>query len=91
LEGDPSDPVYQFNVGYELWKRGDFAAAADNFRAVLAHDSGDEIAGRMLARCESRSGSRAGDPRTEGLQRLKSNYEESAYWQLKAVLQPDKP
>ncbi|HYK18668.1 MAG TPA: tetratricopeptide repeat protein [Bryobacteraceae bacterium] len=91
LEGDPSDPVYQFNVGYELWKRGDFAAAADNFRAVLAHDSGDEIASRMLVRCESRSGSRAGDPRTEGLQRLKSNYEESAYWQLKAVLQPDKP
>ena len=91
LEGDPSDPTYQFNVGYELWKNGNFDAAAESFRAVLAHDPSDDIASRMLARCESRSGPRPGDPRTEGLQRLKSNYEESAYWQLKAVLQPDKP
>ena len=34
---------------------------------------------------------RPGDSQTEGLERLKTNYEESAYWQLKAVLQPDKP
>ena len=91
LEGDPSDPTYQFNVGYALWKRGDFQAAAENFRAVLAHDPTDETAGLLLARCDKRSGPRPGDPRTEGLERLKSNYEESAYWQLKAVLQPDKP
>ena len=26
--------------------------------------------------------------RSEGFERLKENYEESAYWQLKAVLEP---
>ncbi len=91
LEGDPSDSTYQFNVGYALWKKGDFAAAAENFRAVLAHNPADEQASLLLSRCENGTGPRTGDPRTEGLERLKSNYEESAYWQLKAVLQPDKP
>lgn len=91
LEGDPSDPTYQFNVGYALWKNGDFSPAAENFRAVLGHDPADEQANLLLARCDNRIGPRPNDPRTEGLERLKSNYEESAYWQLKAVLQPDKP
>ncbi len=91
LEGDPSDSAYQFNVGYALWKSGDFRAAAENFHAVLNHDPADEQASLLLARCENRSGPQPGDPRTEGLERLKSNYEESAYWQLKAVLQPEKP
>ncbi|HYL34548.1 MAG TPA: tetratricopeptide repeat protein [Bryobacteraceae bacterium] len=91
LEGDPNDPAYQFNVGYALWKHGDFQAAAENFRTVLAHDPDDEQAALLLARSQKQSGPRAGDPRTEGLERLKSNYEESAYWQLKALLQPDKP
>ena len=34
LAGDASDPVYQFNLGYALWRKGDFAEAADHFRAV---------------------------------------------------------
>src|SRR5581483_2764859 len=34
LDGDMSDSVYQFNVGYALWKKGDFVNAADRFRAV---------------------------------------------------------
>ncbi len=91
LDGDESDPAYQFNLGYALWKRGDFQAAAQNFRAVLDHDPNDSQATLLLARCEKQSGPRPGDPRTEGLERLKTNYEESAYLQLKAVLQPEKP
>jgi Tfp pilus assembly protein PilF len=35
IEGDPSDPDYHFNAGYELWKRGNFDAAAESFRAAL--------------------------------------------------------
>ena len=88
LEGDTSDPDYQFNVGYALWKNGDFQAAAEKFRAVLNRVPGDEQASLLLARCESHSGPRPGDTRTEDLERLKTNYEESAYWQLKAALQP---
>ena len=90
LEGDPGDAVYQFNVGYALWRKGDFRASAEQFEAILARDPSDQQAGSLLERCEKQSGPRPADTRTEGLERLKSNYEESAYWQLKAVLQPDK-
>jgi tetratricopeptide (TPR) repeat protein len=91
LEGDSSDPVYQFNLGYALWRAGSFTAAAERFHAVLDHDPDDAVAALLLDRCAKRSGPRPGDSQTEGLERLKTNYEESAYWQLKAVLQPDKP
>jgi tetratricopeptide (TPR) repeat protein len=89
LEGDTGDPAYRFNVGYALWRQGDFQGAAENLRAVLEHDPGDGQASLLLARCLNRRGQRPGD--TEGLERLKTNYEENAYWQLKAVLQPAKP
>ena len=88
LEGDESDPAYRFNVGYALWKQGDFKSAAENFRAVLEHNPDDAQASLLLARCASRSGSRPGEASSEGLERLKTNYEENAYLQLKAVLQP---
>jgi tetratricopeptide (TPR) repeat protein len=91
LEGDPGDPAYQFNVGYALWKSEDFRGATEYFRALLEHDPSDAEASLLLARSEKRVGVRPGDTRTEGLERLKTNYEESAYWQLKAVLQPGKP
>jgi tetratricopeptide (TPR) repeat protein len=91
LEGDRSDPIYQFNLGYALWRAGSFTAAAERFRAALDHDPADAQAALLLARCEKQSGPRPGDSQTEGLERLKINYEESAYWQLKAVLQPEKP
>ena len=91
LEGDSSDSLYQFNLGYALWRAGSFASAAERFHTVLDHDPDDAVAALLLDRCEKRSGDRPGDSQSEGLERLKTNYEESAYWQLKAVLQPDKP
>ena len=91
LEGDESDPAYQFNVGYALWRRGDFQAASQSFRTLLDRDPNDLQARLLLVRSDRQSGPRPGDPRTEGLERLKTNYEESAYRQLKAVLEPEKP
>ena len=44
----------------------------------------------MLGRCLKGSAPKPSDTRSEGLERLKSNYEEGAYWQLKALLQPGK-
>ena len=41
LEGDRSDPVYQFNLGYALWRAGSFADAAERFQAALDHDPAD--------------------------------------------------
>ena len=90
-DGDASDPIYRFNVGYALWKSGDFAAAAQNFRGLLDHDSNDSQAAVLLERCQKQSGPRPGEARMEGLERLKTNYQESAYLQLKAVVQPEHP
>jgi tetratricopeptide (TPR) repeat protein len=91
LEGDTSDPDYHFNVGYALWRKGDFSAAAESFRAVLDRQPGDQSATLLLGMCLKRQGPRAGDSRLEALERLKTNYEERAYWQLKAVLAPSHP
>jgi tetratricopeptide (TPR) repeat protein len=90
LEGDPNDPVYHFNLGYALWKKGDFAAAADRFRAVLDRQSDDEMATLMLGMSLKKQNSRMPDPRLETLERLKFNYQERAYLQLKALVNPAK-
>jgi tetratricopeptide (TPR) repeat protein len=86
LDGDSADPDYHFNLGYALWKRGQFDAAADAFRATLDRKPGDSDATTMLGRCLNKSGPRPGDPKTDGLERLKIDYEETAYRQLKAEL-----
>jgi tetratricopeptide (TPR) repeat protein len=90
LEGDPNDPDYHFNVGYAFFREGDLAAAAERFRAVLDRDPDDAEAITMLGRClqKQKSVHRAvGAVPSEGLERLKETYEESAYLQLKAVLE----
>jgi len=91
LEGDPNDPVYLFNLGYALWKKGDYASAADRFRAVLDRQSTDDMATLMLGLCLKKQGLRPGDAHLETLERLKTNYEERAYLQLKALVNPAKP
>lgn len=87
IEGDSLDPDYHFNLGYILWKRGEFAAAAESFRATLDRAPEDSEAVLFLGRCLKEEGARAGDPRSEGRERLKLNYEETAYRQLKAELE----
>jgi tetratricopeptide (TPR) repeat protein len=91
VEGDATDPVYLFNLGYALWKKGDLGEAADRFRAVLDRDPQDQTATLLLGRCLKKAGPRAGvsrdaDARLVGIERLKTNYDESVYWQLKAVI-----
>jgi tetratricopeptide (TPR) repeat protein len=92
LAGDANDPVYRFNLGYELWKRGDFPAAAESFRALLDLAPNDPSAPLLLARCLKKQGPRASqDPRLDNLERLKTNFEERAYMQLKSLLGPATP
>ncbi len=89
LEGDANDPVYRFNLGYELWKKGDYAGAADSFRALLELNPDDPAAPLLLARCAKKQGPRSSpDPRLDNLERLKTNFEERAYMQLKSLLAP---
>jgi Flp pilus assembly protein TadD len=86
LEGDQGDPDYWFNVGYSLWKQGKFALAAANFRAVLDRSPTDQEATTMLGYCLKMEGPREGDPHSEGRERLKITFEDSAYRQLQAEL-----
>lgn len=86
LEGDESDPDYWFNVGYSLWKQGKFALAAANFRSVLDRTPGDQEATTMLGYCLKSEGPRPGDPRSEGRERIKTTFEDSAFRQLQAEL-----
>ncbi|MCC7157251.1 MAG: tetratricopeptide repeat protein [Bryobacterales bacterium] len=86
LDMDPSDPAYHFNTGYALWKRGDFEGAAARFRATLDRAPDDQTATLLLGRCLKQEGPRPGDLRTEGQERVKTNYDEAAWRQLKAVL-----
>jgi tetratricopeptide (TPR) repeat protein len=48
MDQDPTDPDYHFNLGYALFKKGDFTAAADRFREVLDRDPGDQMATLLL-------------------------------------------
>jgi tetratricopeptide (TPR) repeat protein len=88
LEGDANDPDYHFNVGYALFRQGDVAAAAERFRAVLDRDPDDAEAMTMLGRCVKKVTTRntPAPARSEGLERVKESFEESAYMQLKAML-----
>lgn len=90
LDQDPSDPDYHFNLGYALFKKGDFATAADRFRAVLDRNPGDSMATLLLGRCLKKQGLRAAtasDARLQALERLKDTYEERVYFQLKSILE----
>ncbi len=87
IEGDPGDPIYHFNLGYALWKRAEFEAAAQSFRAALDLAPDDAEATLMLGRCLKKTPVEQTELRIKGLERLKYNFEEMAYRQLRASLQ----
>ncbi|MCX6612970.1 MAG: tetratricopeptide repeat protein [Acidobacteria bacterium] len=90
LEGDDKDPTYHFNLGVALLLRGAFAEGADQFRATLDRNPSDQEATKLLGRCLR---PQSGIPSREelfGSERLKLEYEESAYRQLKALMSPQK-
>jgi len=86
IEGDDADPDYRFNRGYALWRAGQFDAAAESFRAVLARNPADTEATTLLGRALKQEGPRPAEARVEGRERLKTDYEETAYRQLQAEL-----
>lgn len=86
VDGDSSDPDYQFNLGYVYWRAGEYAAAAERFRAALERAPNDTEATAMLGRALQGEGARAADSKLETRLRLKEDYEEDAYRQLQAEL-----
>ena len=87
VEGDSADPDYHFNLACALWKAGQFRAAADSLRAALERNPNDEEAAGLLAKVERQE---ASPPGNEVRERLKTNYEETAFRQLKAELESKK-
>jgi len=86
LEGDDADPDYYFNLGYTQWRAGQYDAAQESFRNMLARSPNDQEASALLGRAARHDGPRAGEPRSQGRERLKTNYDEAAYRQLQAEL-----
>jgi tetratricopeptide (TPR) repeat protein len=86
LQGDEADPDYWFNMGYLEWKNGTFFQAADKFRAVLDRSPEDVEARAFLGRCLAKEGPRPNDAKTDGRERLKYLFEDSAFRQLQAEI-----
>lgn len=89
-QGDEADADYHFNAGYALWKLARFDEAAARFRAVLDRIPDDQDATLLLGKCLKKDAPKAGEERTEGLARLKDQYEETAFRQLESMLKPGK-
>ena len=87
LDGDPADPDYHFNLAYALWHAKRFDEAADRFRAVLERIPDDTDATKLLGFCLKREAPRPGDSKQEGLERVKEEYEETVFRQLKSMLE----
>ena len=86
LEGDSGDPDYHFNLGYTLWRTGQFDLAVQSLRAATERNPADTEATTLLGLALKHEGPRPNDPKTEGRERLKKNYDEAAYRQLQAEL-----
>ena len=67
-----------------LWKQGQFAAAKEKFTAALERNPQDQEASEMLGRAMRAEGAKANTPAPK--ERVKSNFEEEMFLQLKAEL-----
>jgi tetratricopeptide (TPR) repeat protein len=86
LDGDDTDPDYHFNLAYVLWRAGKYEEAAAGFRAVLARNPNDAEATALLGHALRKEGPSRSDPKLAGRERLKTDYEETAYRELQAEL-----
>ena len=86
IDGDDADPDYRFNLGFTFWHAGKYNEAIQSLRAAAQRNPSDQEATSLLGRALSKDGPRAGDPRSENRERVKTNYDEAAYRQLQAEL-----
>lgn len=93
VEGDATDPVYQFNMGLALYRQSKFDEAGQHLRMALNHRPDDHDASNLLSRCEQRvSPAAAGNIKSVLAERLKQNFDLTAFRQLKAAVEmADKP
>ena len=87
VEGDNHDTTYLFNLGLALLENSRFEAAAERFQQVLDLDPTDNGARALLGHAQ-RHEAVGSEARSFARERLKKNFDETAFRQLKAVLQP---
>jgi tetratricopeptide (TPR) repeat protein len=87
LDGDPADATYNFNLALALYRTAKFDDAAKHLRTVLDHKPGDNDATALLARCQERTALTSANARNLPGERLKQNFDITAFRQLKAMLQ----
>ena len=85
LESDSANAGYLFNLGLALLKANSYEEAAKRFQQVAAHDPNDGEARALLERARRREAFAAGT--APPAQRLKTSFNETAFRQLKAMLQ----
>ena len=87
LDGDPNDSTYLFNLGLALFKNNYFDEAQKRLQSVVDRDPNDSEAATLLERAQ-RHEPPAPDAQADAPERLKRNFDERAFRQLKAMLQP---
>ncbi|MBV9613317.1 MAG: hypothetical protein JO091_12655, partial [Acidobacteriaceae bacterium] len=85
--GDQNDSTYLFNLGAALLKNKYFDEASKRFAAVLDRNPDDAEARALLDRAQRRDPGAPG-AKSIAAERLKQNFDESAFRQLKAMIQP---
>jgi predicted Zn-dependent protease len=86
LEADPKDPLYNFNLGSALLKNNYFDEAIKRLQPLANQDPDDKEARDLLNRAQRRESATPGT-KAEFPNRLKQNFNETAFRQLKAMLQ----
>ncbi len=87
IEGDSADPDYHFNLGWVLWKGSDFEGCAASFETAARLNPEDPDAAYMFDQCRKRVKPRAVDSPDDPLPKLKHDYQERAWRQLKEMLE----
>lgn len=88
VDGDQNDSTYLFNLGLALLRNNRFDEAAKPLRIVVDRDPDDAEARDLLDNAENRESVPAGQPVAC---RLKANFDETAFRQLREMLQPKAP
>jgi len=89
-EGDPADVTYSFNLALALYKAGRYDEATDRLKTTVERAPEDREADSLLARAEQREPYSTANGRPPGVERIKENFDETAFKELKAMLQPSK-
>ena len=90
FDGDHNDAVYLYNLGLALYKAGQYDEAAGYLHRVLEREADNRDAQVLLERSEQKQPFSAQSGRPAPAERLKFNFDETAFRVLKAMLQPSK-